>query len=523
MSVVSETTQKAVRPPLRIGPGVAAAVASAAIGIALRGVAAFGSPLLESDEAALAWNIESRGYAGLMSALDFGQGAPVGFLLLVKLVTTHFGEHAYAYRVVPFIFGVLAIAAASYLAHAAWGNARTTILTGLLVACSGSLVRYSGFLKQYTGDALFSAIILALMAKLLLDKGPRPDTPERWWLLLLGLLFPWMSHPVVFVLAGGSVVLCAHWLTQRQYARVRWLVVATALWLLNFAAHYLFFMRHLNQSSYLRDFWAGQMLPQPPAMVEVAKWLARSGLDWAATSIGVSASHWGGRVVAFLVLGVAAIGAVAIWRRKRALLALLLAPAVVGLMAAGLRMYPFGGRLILFLVPGLALMLAVGIMAIIGQRAWQAGVVGAVVGLAMGMAAYRAPRNVDDHLVRLHGACQSLAAKVGASDHVYVFYPNRMACFYALARAGTRPDQITAGAGDSPAPFEAVRRLQSELDRLPYGDWNRVWVVMSHERAKAGRDERDIVTAAFDRRCLPIGGKAFGEVRIDEYRCQVRR
>ena len=121
------------------------------------------SPYLENDEAALAWNIESRGLAGLASPMDFSQGASIGFLALSSLSRAAFGESVYAYRLVPLIFGLLLIFSTASLARkllptaSAWGAI-------LLVACSASLVHYSAFFKPYTLDAFACTLVLTLFA-----------------------------------------------------------------------------------------------------------------------------------------------------------------------------------------------------------------------------------------------------------------------------------------------------------------------------------------------------------------------
>src|SRR5947209_4519575 len=58
------------------------------------------------DEIYLALNITGRSFAELWKPLDHDQGAPVGFLMLVKLVTLFGGESELALRLVPLAAGL---------------------------------------------------------------------------------------------------------------------------------------------------------------------------------------------------------------------------------------------------------------------------------------------------------------------------------------------------------------------------------------------------------------------------------
>jgi len=61
------------------------------------------------DEAALALNVMHRSAGGLFGALDYNQGAPVGFLMIQKLLTSLLGSGEMAFRLWPTTASILAV------------------------------------------------------------------------------------------------------------------------------------------------------------------------------------------------------------------------------------------------------------------------------------------------------------------------------------------------------------------------------------------------------------------------------
>src|SRR5215207_3016737 len=61
---------------------------------------------LWSDEAMLALNIVDRSFAGMFQPLDYDQGAPIGFLLVEKMVNSVLGKHEFALRLFPLLAGL---------------------------------------------------------------------------------------------------------------------------------------------------------------------------------------------------------------------------------------------------------------------------------------------------------------------------------------------------------------------------------------------------------------------------------
>src|SRR3984893_4310451 len=93
------------------------------------------------DEAKLALNIVNRSFVQLCEPLDYGQGAPVGFLMLERSAVHLFGSGEYALRLFPFLSGMISLLLFYQLAKQSVPRA-APIAMGLF-ATSAPLIYYS--------------------------------------------------------------------------------------------------------------------------------------------------------------------------------------------------------------------------------------------------------------------------------------------------------------------------------------------------------------------------------------------
>jgi predicted membrane-bound mannosyltransferase len=110
------------------------------------------------DEAYVSLNILHRSFAGLCRALDYHQGAPIGFLLLEKSAVRLWGGGEYVLRLFPLLAGIASVLLFYRLASKALPARAVPVAVGLF-AISPSLIYYSSEVKQYSSDVAIALLL----------------------------------------------------------------------------------------------------------------------------------------------------------------------------------------------------------------------------------------------------------------------------------------------------------------------------------------------------------------------------
>src|SRR5271167_104254 len=119
-----------------------------AIGIFLRVAQYSCGRSLWNDEAELALNILQRPFAALFQPLQYHQGAPIGFLLLEKLITLA-SKSEIALRAIPFAAGIVALFLFYDVARLYLSTEAVPLALGLF-SLNRVVVYYSSEVKQYS-------------------------------------------------------------------------------------------------------------------------------------------------------------------------------------------------------------------------------------------------------------------------------------------------------------------------------------------------------------------------------------
>ncbi len=300
------------------------------------------------DEAKVALTIARRSFSGLLQHIASGQRGPVGFLMLEKLASELGGINEFALRLVPLLAAMVSLVLFYQVARRCL-RAKAALIALCLFAFSTSLIYYASEVKPYSSDV---ASTLAILFLALMVAQRRGSIEAMLGLGAVGALCILMSYPSVFVLAGcGAVLFCFEWSRGQRGIAAKWAFMA-ALWAVLFLTNYLLIVSPVRE--HLRVWWEAGFAPSPLLSIETARWLANAPFQHLS-------GYTDGRVHFWLAAGTFGIGCVCLLLADRWLLAILLSPAAVALLAAILHQYPFSGRLILFLAPLAVMVMAVGL------------------------------------------------------------------------------------------------------------------------------------------------------------------
>lgn len=320
-------------------------IVSLCIGAILRTLMYLSDRCLWIDECMLALNIATRSWSGLLEPLEWNQGAPLGYLLLVKGITQWAGISEGSLRSVSFLCSLASLAGFAVLS---WRLLPPWAAVGAiaLYSISPGLVSYAGECKQYACDTVVTVGLL-LLAERLQRHGS--------WHAMLGMALGgmaalWFSHPAAFVLAGIGVSFLIQTVHQKQVRRFLSLALMGLSWMMSFSVLYFLHLRYLAHNDYLQRYWQEHFLPLTG--LGTVNWLWDHGLGWCAVTVGSSGALVGG--------GLAIWGGIVLGRTRREWTILVVGVVGAALVAAAGHRYPLAGRMVLFLTPLLILLMAAG-------------------------------------------------------------------------------------------------------------------------------------------------------------------
>jgi hypothetical protein len=321
---------------------------------------------LWGDESFVAVNFIARSYRDLLLPLDYGQICPLLFLWIERWIVIHLGFSEWTLRLFPLVCAVASVGLFRQVA-ALVVRGVPLLLAVAIFAVSFHPIRHAAEVKPYASDLLVALVLLAPALQWL-------RKPERTvWLWLLVVAAPValaLSHPAVFVAGGVSLGLArpvwnrGRWSTWVPFVLLQFVVAVT------FVGLFMIFTRLQAQVALrgLQSYWAASFPPlEGPA--RLLRWLI-------AVHTGTMLAYpGGGRNGASSATFLAVVaGSVWLWRRdRRPILALLLAPLGVALVAAALRRYPYGNeaRQMQFAAPTFCLLAGIGAAWLLDAVPWR--------------------------------------------------------------------------------------------------------------------------------------------------------
>lgn len=289
----------------------------------------------------IALNIRDRSFADLPGVLWLGQSAPLGWLVVQRLVLLVSGTGELALRAVPMLFGISTLVAAAWVGLR-WMHGLSAMLLTTMIALGQWLSHYRFELKHYTADAFWALVLPALAAWALEGRGPDGRWRwTRWW--AVAALAQWTANGALFVTPGCAVLLFLVILRRDGAGAAVRFAAAGLLWVMSAGAHYLLSLRHAHESRHLREYWADAVAPLQAGATEIAAWFA--------ARVPALADNPGGSE-AGVALWIAAIAG-CVFSRRPVLAMLFASVPVSGFLLAAVGLVPLDDRVALWIVPAL--------------------------------------------------------------------------------------------------------------------------------------------------------------------------
>jgi hypothetical protein len=306
------------------------------------------------DEAYVAANLLERNFAGLSKPLEYQQVCPVLFLWAEKAVSETLGFGAWSLRLLPTVAAIASLFLFRHLAGRLLKGVAPAIAVAIL-AIGYTPIRHGGEIKPYATDFLMALGLINLAVEWL---RARQRTGFLWALILVGPLGVAFSNPSIFVATSVGLVLAIPVLRSRSFGVIAPFIMFGLLTVGTFVV--LLWRVNGPQSSsvmpWMRVYWASAFPPH--SFLPLLAWLVRTH-----TSHMFAYPAGGDAGASSLSTGLVAAAIVAFLRRgSKTVLALLLAPFVLGLIAAFLGRYPYGGsaRTMQYVAPAIILMAGLG-------------------------------------------------------------------------------------------------------------------------------------------------------------------
>ncbi len=314
------------------------------------------------DEQMIALNVRDRGLTNLGGRLWLDQSAPLGWLILQRLVLIVLGTSELALRAVPAAFGAGTILVALYIGERWLTKVGSTIFV-LLCSVGQWISFYAIELKSYSADTFFGLLLPALavvaagaclkepgrnQGRGQMDDGREYHLPRNAIVLWLAVaaIGHWFSLGALLVLPVCYAVIAIS--ARRDRGLFPLLGLSAAVLVASIGAHYMLSLRYTQGNEVLQKYWQFAFPPADAGISGTVRWLY-SQLEPLAMKPGGTA-----RAAAFWIS--AGLGfTVASWRLLGLTAGLVVAS---GFALAVLRIMPLYERLSLWFVPALYLGIA---------------------------------------------------------------------------------------------------------------------------------------------------------------------
>lgn len=319
-----------------------------ATGILLRLLLYFANRPFWTDEAQLALNLITRNFEQLLAPLDYCQTAPVGFLVVEKILLTTLGDFEFVLRIFPLVAGIVSQLLFLKIAKSVLSKNSFPLAVGLF-SFSEPLIQYSSELKQYSLDVLCSQLILYASITVLHMVQTRRGLAL---LVIVGIVTPWFSYSSSMVMGASLLAIIAFFVRKKQLKPLCGVLSIALVWLLSTRTVYLLSLQHLMNSpakDALFDFRA--LIPHHM----LAPWWLLQKLFEVLQYPGGFCLLGTGISFVFLFIGISTL-----FKKNAGVTVVIVLPFVFTVVGSWFGIYPLFGRFLLFLVPAFLLAVAEG-------------------------------------------------------------------------------------------------------------------------------------------------------------------
>ena len=307
------------------------------LGVCLALIQYFLNRSLWFDEAALAINFIEKDFFQLVSPLSPNVSAPIGFLIVEKLLAIIFGHNEMALRLLPLCCYLASIPFVFGFAIQLFPTKNVAFLSTAIFSITNSVLRYSSEVKNYSID-VFIAVTLIYVALTFTFKNKR----DSFYLALIGAVAIWFSNVSIIFLLTISLYIVYTESVKKNYLPI----LSIIPWVISFGIYYFIFGRNEIFVKFREDLF----MPLNTSSNEFLNFLNR----------GVQSVYgWllGFGPVWFLPFLLSLIGLFQLIKKKKYIaIYFLLFPILIHVILSSLKLYPFSGYLVLYVVPLLILL-----------------------------------------------------------------------------------------------------------------------------------------------------------------------
>lgn len=435
-------------------------------GIVVRVFAYLYNRSLWLDESMISLAIIEVPWSELLSPLHYGEAAPVGFVLITKIVVELFGSSEYALRLYPTVAGLLSVFV-FYRLTMLVGNMSIRPLAMAFFSTSTGLISYANEVKQYSTDVLFCLALTTMAFELIKREISRVRLTIYVIVITISL---WSSHASIFVVAGVGLVLLFNATVNKDWQKLYCIGILGITVGVNLVVIYFFHLQEIMQREFYFEWWTSFFAPFPLSSdLSEIRWYFNTFRSFIEL-VGIDQITVLGLVGIVLLSGI-----IAVYRKDKSTLFLLGAPLILLLVASWLKLYPMGNRLVLFAIPYALIVVAYGVVAMKGDNRGSSVAVpiivaaillGTVVNKSVATIIYP-PGNGVREVVEI------ITDNWKEGDIVYVYYNGKPTFDYYLSSRKKNPINYIVGV-KSRGLWD---RYQEDLKRLT--NFNRVWIFFS--------------------------------------------